>query len=65
MSSCTPITKKPVNSSQLTGLDKGGADLIASGEVKVKQGIQPTAFSEHTLVFEDGSELEADAVIFA
>ncbi|KAL4243845.1 hypothetical protein ABKN59_010876 [Abortiporus biennis] len=46
-------------------LDKGGADLIGSGEIKVKQGIQPVKFTENALVFQDGSKLEADVVIFA
>jgi hypothetical protein len=48
-----------------TGLDKGGADFIASGQIKIKQGIQPIAFSENSIIFADGSELPADAVIFA
>lgn len=50
---------------QRSGLDKGGADLIASGDVKVKQGVQPTGFSNTSLLFEDHTELQADAVIFA
>lgn len=45
-------------------MDKGGADLIASGAIKIKQGA-PAAFSSSGLVFEDGSSLTADAVIFA
>ena len=48
-----------------TGYDKGGADLIGSGAIKVKQGVYPTAFSSTGLVFNDGSALEADVVIFA
>ncbi|CAL1707423.1 unnamed protein product [Somion occarium] len=47
------------------GLDLGGADLIASGAIKVKQGIEPVGFTEHTLILSDGSEIEADAVIMA
>ncbi|KAI9001124.1 FAD/NAD-P-binding domain-containing protein [Trametes punicea] len=52
---------------RLAGLwqDKGGADLIADGSIKVKNGIFPERFSETGLVFSDGSELPADAVIFA
>ncbi|THG97872.1 hypothetical protein EW026_g4211 [Hermanssonia centrifuga] len=46
-------------------MDKGGADLIASGDIKVKQGVAPKSFGEKSLVFEDESELPADAVIFA
>ncbi len=47
------------------GMDKGGADLIASGDIKVKQGVAPKSFGEKSLIFEDESELPADAVIFA
>lgn len=47
------------------GLDKGGADLIASGDIKVKQGTEPTAYTSNGLLFSDSSELPADAVIFA
>ncbi|TCD61051.1 hypothetical protein EIP91_009124 [Steccherinum ochraceum] len=46
-------------------VDWGGADLIASGEIKVKQGTEPVAFVEDGLVFADGTVLEADSVIFA
>ncbi|KAI0074367.1 dimethylaniline monooxygenase [Panus rudis PR-1116 ss-1] len=46
-------------------LDKGAADLIESGDIKVKQGVEPTEFTENGLVFSDGSQLPADVVIFA
>ncbi|KAJ3554920.1 hypothetical protein NM688_g2858 [Phlebia brevispora] len=46
-------------------LDKGGADLIESGDIKIKQGTQPTSFTSTGLLFADGSELPADAVIWA
>ena len=46
-------------------MDKGGADLIASGSIKIKQGSSLTSFTRDGLVFSDGSELRADAVIFA
>ncbi|KAF7791510.1 hypothetical protein EIP86_002526 [Pleurotus ostreatoroseus] len=46
-------------------IDKGGADLIASGKIKIKQGIEPNAFTSTGLKFTDGSELTVDAVIFA
>ncbi|TCD65644.1 hypothetical protein EIP91_002412 [Steccherinum ochraceum] len=45
--------------------DREGADLIASGRIKVKQGVEPVAFTASTLKFSDGSELEADAIVFA
>ena len=47
------------------GLDRGAADLIASGDIKVKQGVQPSGFSKDSLVFADGSSLRADVVILA
>ena len=46
------------------GLDVGGSDLIASGDIKIKHGT-PAAFTERTLVFRDGSEVEADVVVMA
>ena len=39
--------------------------MIASGDIKVKQGVEPIAFTETGLRFSDGSEMAADAVIFA
>ncbi len=47
------------------GLDKGGADLIAEGKIRVKSGISVDKFTEQSVLLSDGSELEADAVIFA
>ncbi|KAI1795123.1 dimethylaniline monooxygenase (N-oxide-forming) [Ganoderma leucocontextum] len=46
-------------------LDKGGADLVSDGRIKVKNGISPQKFTENGVVFSDGSELPADLVIFA
>ncbi|KAI9066764.1 FAD/NAD-P-binding domain-containing protein [Trametes sanguinea] len=46
-------------------LDKGGADLIADGKIKVKSGVSPQKFTESSLILSDDSELHADAVIFA
>lgn len=46
-------------------LDKGGADLIADGRIKIKKGAAPIAFTPSGLLFDDGSELHADAVVFA
>ncbi|KAL1946927.1 hypothetical protein VTO73DRAFT_15031 [Trametes versicolor] len=45
--------------------DKGAADLIADGRIKVKSGVAPQAFTDSGLTFTDGSELSADAVIMA
>ena len=49
----------------LTGLDKGGADLIADGKIKVKSGVTLKKFTDKSLVLSDGSELPADVVVFA
>ncbi|EKM53733.1 uncharacterized protein PHACADRAFT_211396 [Phanerochaete carnosa HHB-10118-sp] len=46
-------------------MDKGGADLIASGQIKIKQGSSPKSFATDGLIFSDGSKLPADVVIFA
>ncbi|KAJ6606257.1 FAD/NAD-P-binding domain-containing protein [Mycena vulgaris] len=46
-------------------LDVGCAELIRSGKVKVKQGVEIAQFNEDSVVFTDGSSQDADAVIFA
>ncbi|KAF7353380.1 Flavin-binding monooxygenase [Mycena sanguinolenta] len=46
-------------------LDVGCAELIRSGKVKIKQGVEIAGFAENSVVFTDESFLEADAVIFA
>ena len=48
-----------------TGLDKGGADLIEDGRIKVKSGVSPERFTEDSVVLSDGTELPADLVVFA
>ena len=48
-----------------TGLDKGGADLVVDGKIKVKNGHSLRKFTENGVVLSDGSELSADLVIFA
>ncbi|KAH9853604.1 FAD/NAD-P-binding domain-containing protein [Lenzites betulinus] len=47
------------------GLDKGGADMIGDGKIKVKSGVAPQRFTETGLVLSDDSEIAADLVIFA
>ncbi|KAI9001123.1 FAD/NAD-P-binding domain-containing protein [Trametes punicea] len=46
-------------------LDKGGADMIADGRIKVRSGVSPQRFTEGSLVLSDESEIPADVVIFA
>ncbi|KAF8069230.1 hypothetical protein FPV67DRAFT_1669244 [Lyophyllum atratum] len=46
-------------------LDTGASKLIADGKIKLKNGSPIARFNEKGIVFEDGSELEADVVVFA
>ena len=46
-------------------INVGASELIASGQIKVKQGQEIEAVLPHGLRFADGSELEADEIIFA
>ncbi|RPD55278.1 dimethylaniline monooxygenase (N-oxide-forming) [Lentinus tigrinus ALCF2SS1-7] len=46
-------------------LDKGGAELIGNGSIKVKSGVSPARFTESGLVLTDGTDLAADLVVFA
>jgi hypothetical protein len=45
--------------------DVGAGRLIANGKVKVKSDALPTAYTETGLEFGDGSQLDADVVVFA
>ena len=46
-------------------LDTGGSKLIGEGKIKLKNHSPLAGFTETGLKFEDGSELQADVVIFA
>ncbi|RPD53948.1 FAD/NAD-P-binding domain-containing protein [Lentinus tigrinus ALCF2SS1-7] len=46
-------------------MDKGGADLIADGRIKVKAGLSLKHFTRDGIVLSDGTELPADLVVFA
>ncbi|KAJ5804727.1 uncharacterized protein N7518_001030 [Penicillium psychrosexuale] len=46
-------------------IDVGGSQLIIDGKVKVKHGQEISQVLPHGLRFEDGSELEADEIVFA
>lgn len=39
--------------------------MIIDGDIKLKQGTEIERFTEKGLKFADGSELEADVVLFA
>ena len=45
-------------------IDVGSADLVANGDVKLVKG-QVDHLTEKTVVLEDGTELEADLVVYA
>ncbi|KAJ7848103.1 hypothetical protein B0H13DRAFT_1906930 [Mycena leptocephala] len=45
------------------GLNVGVADLIRSGKVKIKQGVEIARFTENSAMFTDGSSLKIDAVV--
>lgn len=46
-------------------IDVGCSQLIVDGKIKVKQGQEIAEVKEHGLLFADGSELEADVIVFA
>ena len=46
-------------------IDVGGSELIASGEVKVKPGVEVKEIRERSVVLTDGSELPADLIVYA
>lgn len=49
----------------LSGMDKGGAELIADGSIKVKSLVSIERFTKNGLLLSDGTELLADLVVFA
>ncbi|KUI62401.1 putative indole-3-pyruvate monooxygenase YUCCA10 [Cytospora mali] len=46
-------------------IDVGASQLIVDGKIKVKQGQEVTEVLPHGLKFADGTELEADEIVFA
>lgn len=46
-------------------IDTGASELIADGKIKLISGPQITRFTENAIVFNDGSEVQADVVVFA
>ena len=46
-------------------VDIGAADMIATGKIKIKHGQDITGFTQNSLQFADGEELQADEVVFA
>lgn len=39
--------------------------MVADGRIQARNGIVPHRFTEDGIVFSDGSEIQADAVVFA
>ena len=46
-------------------IDVGTSQLIADRKIKIKQGHGVKAIKPHSVILEDGTELEADEVVFA
>ena len=46
-------------------IDTGASRLIADGKIKLKTDSAIKSFTENSIVFENGSELAADVVVFA
>jgi len=46
-------------------IDVGTSQLIADKKIKIKQGQEIKSIKAHSLVMADGSELEADEIVFA
>jgi putative flavoprotein involved in K+ transport len=44
-------------------IDVGASDLIIDGEIKVKSGVSIERLTETGIMFDDGSEIDADAII--
>jgi putative flavoprotein involved in K+ transport len=46
-------------------IDVGASDLVADGKIKLRSGVDVVELKEHSVVLSDGSELEADLVVYA
>lgn len=46
-------------------IDVGASELVADGQIKLKSGVAVADFKENKVVFDDGSELEADLLVLA
>ncbi|KAL8873679.1 MAG: hypothetical protein Q9174_000884 [Haloplaca sp. 1 TL-2023] len=46
-------------------IDVGASQLIADGKIRIKQGQEIEQVNAHSITFKDGSELEADEIVFA
>lgn len=46
-------------------IDVGAADLVADGKIKLKSGVDVVELREHSVLLSDGTELDADLVVYA
>lgn len=46
-------------------IDVGCSELIARGDIKVRGLVEPVCLTERTIVLSDGSEIEADLIVYA
>jgi putative flavoprotein involved in K+ transport len=46
-------------------IDVGASELVADGKIKLKSGVGVERIKEHSVVFNDGSELPADLIVYA
>jgi putative flavoprotein involved in K+ transport len=46
-------------------IDVGASELVAEGKIKLKSGVGIAEIREHSVVFDDGSELPADLIVYA
>ena len=46
-------------------IDVGASELVADGKIKLKSGVAVKEIREHSIVFDDGDELEADLIVYA
>ena len=44
-------------------IDVGASDLIINGDIRVKSGVAINRLTKHGILFEDGEEIRADAII--
>jgi putative flavoprotein involved in K+ transport len=46
-------------------IDVGASDLVASGEIRLKAGVEVQEVRERSVLFSDGTELPADLIVYA
>ncbi|MEM7429713.1 MAG: NAD(P)/FAD-dependent oxidoreductase [Pseudomonadota bacterium] len=46
-------------------IDVGASELVADGKIKLKSGVSVEEITENAVKFSDGSELEADLIVYA